>query len=422
VRTIVDPVRARDARIEEGMNSPRTVVFVSYSAAVWGAEVVLLELGPRLESAGLDPTLLSPRGDFADRWKDLGLRHLELDVGARSGIRSGVKTVSPCAKLRQLSDELKKTMRSVSAIRSAAKGSDLLHSNSLWSHLDVTIAALVSRTPVVLHLHDFVNRGLGKVLLSIALLLSSRAIAVSESVYRSFPWVTRARMVIAPRGVDIDLFNPKWRDEASRQQLQRNAGDKLIGIVGRVDAEKGIDQLVDAVYKLQHANSRLVVVGEAFRSESYANSLRAYAFKMLEERVVFVGRSEAVPFIIANLDVLVNASKSEPLGGTVLEGFASATPVVAFNSGGPAELIDDRLNGRLAICGDVDDMARCIDWVLEDRARAIQMGKAARDKAEREYSWDGNARKMFEVYESCLAGRTCIRWSRRKMADVDSER
>jgi glycosyltransferase involved in cell wall biosynthesis len=71
------------------------------------------------------------------------------------------------------------------------------------------------------------------------------------------------------------------------------------------------------------------------------------------------------------------------LPNTGLEAHASGTPVVAFNTGGLADIVADRLTGALAVPFDPSSLAVAIRWVLEDPQRRRALGFAARERAER---------------------------------------
>ncbi len=97
-------------------------------------------------------------------------------------------------------------------------------------------------------------------------------------------------------------------------------------------------------------------------SESMARELG------LADRVSFRGFAEDVHAELARLDVLVHASTvPEPLGQVVLEGMAAGLPVVAADAGGPAEIIDDGVDGLLYPPGDEAALAERLRRLADDR-------------------------------------------------------
>ena len=82
-------------------------------------------------------------------------------------------------------------------------------------------------------------------------------------------------------------------------------------------------------------------------------------------------------------DSFVIPSRQDNLPNTGLEAHACGTPVVAFNTGGLPNIVDDRVTGFLAKPFESASLAEAIRWVLEDSQRLKQLGVAARSRAER---------------------------------------
>ena len=80
---------------------------------------------------------------------------------------------------------------------------------------------------------------------------------------------------------------------------------------------------------------------------------------------------------------MVIPSRQDNLPNTGLEASACGTPVLAFNTGGLPDIVDDRVTGALAEPFEPGSLAATIRWVLEDEQRRLAMGSAARERAER---------------------------------------
>jgi starch synthase len=97
----------------------------------------------------------------------------------------------------------------------------------------------------------------------------------------------------------------------------------------------------------------------------------------------------------------------EPLGIVNLEAMACGTAVVASDVGGIPEVVVDGTTGLLAHYGDVDPaafeaaLARCLNELVDDPARAAALGRAGRERAVRDFGWDAIARRTIEIYEGC---------------------
>jgi len=382
------------------------VLEVSNSRQAWGAEFAVMALAGPLADRGIDLVLASPPGgDLPEQWQKLGLRHVPLDIPTRQGIRAADGDSGPGAG--QLATELLATARSVTKIARAARGADIVNSSSLWTHFDCAAAGRLARRPVVLDMHDIVRPGVGRKVLTAAVRLSSAAIAVSQAVADCVgPAGARNLRIMVP-SVELDRFTPGPADPELRRRLTASVDDPLVGIVGRIDPEKGIDLVVKAVAALTGpaARAHLVVVGSpGFDSGAYLEGLKAEAGRLLGDRARFVGRIEDIPTTLRSLDVVVNASKAEPFGLGVLEAQATGVPVVATRSGGVTDFLTDGDNCLLVPIGDAAAMAAALERVLTDPELAATLGRHGRALAEAGHGMDGFADELARLYRQ-LAGR-----------------
>ena len=100
--------------------------------------------------------------------------------------------------------------------------------------------------------------------------------------------------------------------------------------------------------------------------------------------MTFRGFRADVPGELAALDVLVHASvQAEPFGQVIVEGMAAGLAVVATGAGGPAEIIDDGVDGLLVPPGDVGALADALRLLAADGERRAGLGRHARASAER---------------------------------------
>jgi glycosyltransferase involved in cell wall biosynthesis len=192
-------------------------------------------------------------------------------------------------------------------------------------------------------------------------------------------------------------------------ELELPAGVPVIGIVGRLQQWKGQDRLLGAIARLRDAGRDahlLIVGGDSYGlSPAYAASLpREVAELGLEDRVTMVGEvPDARPYI-ARMDVLVNASEREPFGIVLLEGMAAGLPVVAVDAGGPAEIVEDGRTGLLARSGSSVDLAAAIEPLLGSPELRERLGRAGRERFEREYSAQAVRRRFFAALEEISGG------------------
>jgi glycosyltransferase involved in cell wall biosynthesis len=251
-----------------------------------------------------------------------------------------------------------------------------------------------------------------------------------------------ARIHTVGNGVDVLRFRPAARDGRALQ-----GGPLRLLYVGRIAPDKGVHLLMDAFDRLVRDGldiqltligkpgllpydllSRLLggdepaltavsgFYGHSLRSwlsreilghgRSYGDALRARLSTAAAARVRFLG-TVPQPTLIRTYraaDVLVLPSVwQESYGLPVAEAMACGVPVLASASGGVPELIEDGVTGRLVPRLDTQALARALREMSADRARLLEMGAAARIRAERLLTWARSAERLERVYGGLLA-------------------
>jgi glycosyltransferase involved in cell wall biosynthesis len=373
------------------------VLVVSTSAHIWGAERSFLGLAPLLDARGVALTLASPPGPFAEAWSALGFPHVAVAAPERRGLRTAG---DGRPGVRALWGEVATTVASARQLAQLARGVDVVHSNSLWTHLDCAVAGRIARRPVVLELHDLVRPGLGRWVLKAAAGLAARTIAISRAVADTVG-AGSGRLRVIPQAVDTERFHPGVADARWRGRLSDRPDEPIVGVVGRVDPEKGIGTVVQAMAMLHGGagRSQLAVVGApALDDGTYDAALREEASTLLGPRARFVGPVDDVPVVLRSLDVLVNASTSEPFGLSVLEAQASGVPVIGTDAGGIPEFVTDGETGLLVAPGRPDELAAGLRRILDAPALQQKLATAARDNVVAHHTLEARADALAAVY------------------------
>lgn len=99
---------------------------------------------------------------------------------------------------------------------------------------------------------------------------------------------------------------------------------------------------------------------------------------------------------------MVILSRQDNLPNTGLEAHACGTPVVAFNTGGLPDIVNDSVTGALAEPFETSSLASAILWVLKDAERNRALGVVARVRAERLWAPSRVAGLYAEVYAQAI--------------------
>lgn len=381
------------------------MLVVSHATSVWGAERRILTLAPLLRERGIECTLACPsQGQLADAWAEAGLPLKPLATGRRLGLRlpDGSRP-GPVSLAREAALALGAARR----IAQLAGGADVLWSNSLNAHIEVALAGRLARRPTVLHLHDIVAPGTGRWALAAAVRLAGRAIALTDAV-AACAGRFRGLVTVVHNGVDTTVFSPGDPDESVVAELGGGPGRRLVGVLGRVDPEKGIETAVDAVGSLPaELNVHLAVVGAPLTAgEGYFRSLRQRAEAVLGPRVRFLPPTDDVVPVLRALDVLVNASPAEPFGRTIIEAQACGLPVVAVRGGGVPEFVDDGRTGLLVPPRDPAAMATALQRVLTDHDLRVRLVASARARVVERLTVQQQAEATAAVIRAAVARHT----------------
>ena len=207
-----------------------------------------------------------------------------------------------------------------------------------------------------------------------------RLIAVSQAIERKIVDERRATIPVSLvyNGVDLERYDHQEPCCTLRDEYGMEPGAQIVGVVARLEPEKGHPTLFEAWPAVLRAvpDAYLLVVGEGSRRdalERLAQELR------VAHRVVFTGRRDDVPAVTAALDVAVLPSYREAQGLTILEAMALSRPVVASHVGGIPEVVEDGVTGLLVPPHDPDALAAALIRLLVDHPYADMLARAGHD-------------------------------------------
>lgn len=205
---------------------------------------------------------------------------------------------------------------------------------------------------------------------------------------------------VVPNGVDISRFRPQDRREA-RAALGHPEDLPTILFVGRLEPEKGTDDLLTAVALLvaQHPRLRLVLIGDGKFHRNRAYRARA---RDLGVQAAFLGPQphDSVATWLAACDLLALPSWAEGTPNVVLEALASGRPVVATAVGGIPDAVHDPCLGALVPPRSPVHLAAALEHVLSRHHDAETIVRTASLG-----DWRESGRRLFEVVAAAAATR-----------------
>lgn len=209
------------------------------------------------------------------------------------------------------------------------------------------------------------------------------------------------RITTVLNGISRPNIEQFQKPESLRAQYHLDANAPLVVCVARLEAEKDIPSLIEAMQSLVRTNPELrcIVVGEGSQRDELERRIRT---TNLEGRVLMAGfRKDAMAVINAG-DVFVLPSPAEPFGLVILEAMALGKPVVAIMKGGPAEIVIDGTTGLLVPESDPSALAAAIRSLIEAPEERNKMGRAGQQRIEECFSAHRMARETVSAYDKAL--------------------
>lgn len=224
-----------------------------------------------------------------------------------------------------------------------------------------------------------------------------------------------AKVAVIPSAVNTSVFRPVPRDEA-RRCIGLETDGPVVVYVGRMLPRKDVRNVVRALALLVRERgvpaTLLLVGGESAEPDAAATPeigvLRSLAEELgIAECVRFIGKRQAdeLRFYYCAGDVAVTTPWYEPFGLTPLEGMACGRPVIGSAVGGITFTIADGETGYLVPPRDPAALAARLYALLSDTALRTRMGRAARARVEREFTWPLVAERTAALYDTLLAAR-----------------
>jgi glycosyltransferase involved in cell wall biosynthesis len=358
------------------------------SGGYYGAENMLLNLAQSQKSIGCDPCLLlfynvhQPNVALYERARSRGISVRMLRCEGRADLRA-IREIREYIRTDQV---------------------DLIHTHGYKADLYGYLAARGEAKPIVATCHNWVGGtaalGIYNRLDRMALRKFNGVAAVSKAVAGQLrdARIADNKIHTIANGIDIEKFcgaEPAWFGSSP------DAKQKTVGIVARLDLQKGFEYLLQAIAGLTstHPDLRLVIVGEG----PDQGAIQSMADRLnLIPRIVFAGQRGDMANVYAGFHIFVLPSLNEGLPMTVLEAMASSRPVIASKVGAIPTVVRDGETGLLVDPKDVVGLRAALDRLLTDPALSSRLATQGHDWVRRHFTSDAMAENYLRMYESVL--------------------
>ena len=232
----------------------------------------------------------------------------------------------------------------------------------------------------------------------------TRVIAVSEAARDFLVRVKRYpadKVVVVPNGRDLSALVPGRERESARKELGLDYHTPIVGVVGRLEDQKGHRYLLDAwpAVTRDFPDARLLVVGDGSRRATLEAQVGALA---IAPSVIFTGFRADVARMLDAIDVLALPSLYEGMPLTAIEAAAMARPVVATAVDGTPEVVEHGVTGFLVPPANPPALGGALVTLLADGERARQMGAAGRRRTLERFDLGRQVEATAAVYRSVM--------------------
>lgn len=232
---------------------------------------------------------------------------------------------------------------------------------------------------------------------------ASRVIACSAHMRQEIVTLfgtTPERIAVIPNGVaPVD-----WEALQAKRRADRSAhGRPLVVFAGRLEWEKGVHTLIDAMGAVRRAvpQAHLVIAGRGSAEQRLRDQVRT---RRLGRNVTFAGwvPADDLQRLVACADAAVVPSLYEPFGLVALEAASVGAPLVVARTGGLAEVVRDPQTGWTFTPGKPRELASCVIAALSDPRAARQRARRARARLAVDFGWPMVAERTIAAYRDAI--------------------
>ena len=188
--------------------------------------------------------------------------------------------------------------------------------------------------------------------------------------------------------------------EIIRKKLGISKTDLLVVTVGRITKDKGYNILDEAIMQLaKYDNIKFVIIGNG----SYLPEMKMKLKKQIESnKVFFLGYRSNVQELIKGCDIFVLPTLHETLSGALLEASVIGMALVASNTGGVPEIVENGFNGLLIEPGSTDQLTFAIEKLYKNPQTLNRFSNNAKIRVAQKFSIQSIESELDSLYKNLL--------------------
>jgi len=289
---------------------------------------------------------------------------------------------------------------------------DLVHSHGYFADIIGVSAAKVLKIPHISTCHGFISNDRNLALYNsidrLLLCFSDKIIAVSEQIKDDLErsGIIKSKISVIQNAVQTIHKAENYEENRRKKRLALAIKDEefIVGYVGRLSDEKGVQYLIEAGMLLMETGMpcKILIIGDGPKRKELEDMVK---MKGLEDNIIFTGFQTNIEEWMSLLDIFVLPSLTEGTPMALLEAMAFGLPVVASDVGGIPEIIDSGENGILVPAANPDKIEEAISTICKDNYFRTKLSEMAKKTIRSKFNINEWVNKIESVYVETIGKR-----------------
>lgn len=211
-------------------------------------------------------------------------------------------------------------------------------------------------------------------------------------------------------GVNTAIFDVNKKENSNkeiREKLGLKCDDFVFGFVGRINKDKGLNELIEAFKPLSEQNDKLKLVLVGMMDDVNPIKPENLEYAKSNPNVILTGpvHQDLVYKYLASFDVLTHPTYREGFGKIIQEAMAMRVPVITTDVPGPSEVVEESISGVLVPKADSAKLKEAMLYIYENPERADEIAAAGRKRLEENFTMEKMVLNIYNEYQKILGNR-----------------
>lgn len=216
--------------------------------------------------------------------------------------------------------------------------------------------------------------------------------------YANYYKFNKGKNIIIPNWIDLEQINQKVKN-VSKTKIRKELGfletDIILFFNQRLSERKGAHYILP-ILRSTNENVKIIITNDGPYKEKLLLEIKS---NNSQDRVMVLGRvaNDRVIELMCTSDIYILPSEEEGMSHSLMEAFATATPVVAFDVGGTKEMFPENYRDYCVPTKDLEKLAKKLNYLISDKKERNNFGEAAK-----KYTTKYNKPKVLDLFINAI--------------------